>query len=397
MQEKLNLTILYVEDETDIRESLAEWLGRRASGLLVATNGQEGLQLYQQHFPDIVITDIKMPVMNGLEMAREIRKISPKAQVVVISAHSDTEFFMDSIEIGIDQYVLKPIDTNKLAKALERCAEYIKLEKENKNYQTYLEQLVDKKTLENLELQKNAIIGDMISGFIHNLRSPLTVLAVQTDMLERKEKKLAEQSNEFDEFYQLNVKNRLRDMSCAIEKIDMMLENLSLKKRNDALIKKSEIDINNFIMQEIDFLMANTKFKHDVEKKLDLQPDLPTISIVPSDLSQVFYNLVNNSMDAMWRQSDKELTFITRYDGNYLQLIIEDNGPGIPAEHLPKLFDPFFTTKKRKDEISEPDEPSGTGLGLHSVRQLLQANDGEIFYESEAGKGTRAIVRFRKV
>ncbi len=89
--------------------------------LLVAENGRVGLELYKKHSPAIVITDVAMPVMDGIEMATEIKAVDPKAVIIVISAYSNTEYLLDSIEIGVCHYVLKPIDFNKFFATIDKC------------------------------------------------------------------------------------------------------------------------------------------------------------------------------------------------------------------------------------------------------------------------------------
>ncbi|MDY6915661.1 MAG: PAS domain S-box protein [Candidatus Cloacimonadota bacterium] len=123
MVEKVKIEILYVEDEEMIRSSINEMLRRRVETYYVAQNGQEGLELYQKHQPDLVITDIKMPVMNGLEMIREINKIDSEANVVITSAHSEANFFMSAIELGVSNFLLKPIDKRKLFRIIQKFAD----------------------------------------------------------------------------------------------------------------------------------------------------------------------------------------------------------------------------------------------------------------------------------
>jgi YesN/AraC family two-component response regulator len=120
-QGKLDFEVLYAEDEAVARETLRATLGRRIRSVLTAENGQEGMELYLRHRPPLVITDIRMPVMDGLAMARGIKAADPEAQILVTTAHGDTDYLLEAIEIGVDQYVLKPIDHGKLFAAIDRC------------------------------------------------------------------------------------------------------------------------------------------------------------------------------------------------------------------------------------------------------------------------------------
>lgn len=130
MEELKNLRVLYVEDDVDILESLKRPLSRRVGELFTASNGEEGLEAFKTHQPDLVITDIRMPVMDGLKMSREIRELDLRVPIVITSAFDDTEYFVEAIDIGVSQYVLKPIDINKLLDALAHSVRTVLLEKE---------------------------------------------------------------------------------------------------------------------------------------------------------------------------------------------------------------------------------------------------------------------------
>jgi diguanylate cyclase (GGDEF)-like protein/PAS domain S-box-containing protein len=119
------LTLLYVEDDDDIREELARYLRRRAGNLWTAVNGQEGLELFRQHRPDVVVTDIMMPVMDGLRMAVEIKAIDYDTPVVVTTAFNDYDLLLKAIDAGIDKYVLKPIDVESLLEAIYKAAQIV--------------------------------------------------------------------------------------------------------------------------------------------------------------------------------------------------------------------------------------------------------------------------------
>ena len=139
---KLEVAVLYVEDEELTRAAVSAPLGRRVKTLLQAKNGKEGLELFRLHRPGIVITDIRMPAMDGLTMAREIKALDEKTQIIVTTAHNDTRYFLDAIDIGIDRYVLKPIDHEKLFSGLEKCMATINREQERQRHQQERDNLI---------------------------------------------------------------------------------------------------------------------------------------------------------------------------------------------------------------------------------------------------------------
>ncbi len=113
-----SLVVLYVEDEEEVREALARYLRRRFAKVDTAENGEEGLEKFKQNHYDIVITDVRMPIMDGLEMAKKIKEITEDMPVIVVTAFNETDYFLRAIEIGIDRYVKKPVDTDALFEAI---------------------------------------------------------------------------------------------------------------------------------------------------------------------------------------------------------------------------------------------------------------------------------------
>ena len=111
---KENIVLLYVEDESEIRTNTVRLLEHLCDELIVASDGKEGLSLYKKHKPHIVISDIEMPIMNGVDMCRAIKKIDSNQHIIFTTAHSDSIYFMAAIEMQIDSYILKPIEYNLL-------------------------------------------------------------------------------------------------------------------------------------------------------------------------------------------------------------------------------------------------------------------------------------------
>lgn len=124
-QGRFDISMLYVEDEPAAREEILVFLQRRVREVFTAANGGEGLDLYREKRPEVVVTDIRMPVLDGLEMAKAIRAIDRDAKIVVTSAHGDTPYLMKAIDIGVDAYVIKPVEVGKLLAAIRKCAEVV--------------------------------------------------------------------------------------------------------------------------------------------------------------------------------------------------------------------------------------------------------------------------------
>jgi len=114
-----NYTILYVEDDEDVRKIAVEYLSRLCKKVYEAENGKEALSVWRDEGPDIIITDISMPKMNGIDMARYIRAEDQKTPIIVATAYTDQEYLLKAVELQLVKYIVKPITKDKLMGALE--------------------------------------------------------------------------------------------------------------------------------------------------------------------------------------------------------------------------------------------------------------------------------------
>jgi YesN/AraC family two-component response regulator len=158
-QQQYDISVLYAEDEAITREEISLFLKRRVRDVVVARDGKEGLELFRRLKPDLVITDIRMPVMDGLRMARTIRGENKAALIIVTTAHSDASYMLDAIDVGVDQYVVKPVSIERLAGAVGKCAEIIGYRKAHKQYLSDREKLIK-------DLQDALAKVKLLSGFL---------------------------------------------------------------------------------------------------------------------------------------------------------------------------------------------------------------------------------------
>lgn len=124
-----DLSLLYVEDDEEIRDQLAQFLRRRVGTLYTANNGREGLAAFRAHQPDIVVSDIRMPVMDGLDMADAIKQEHPGTPVIMTTAFNEADYFLKAIDIGVDKYVMKPVKIDMLVEAIHRSAHLLQAER----------------------------------------------------------------------------------------------------------------------------------------------------------------------------------------------------------------------------------------------------------------------------
>ncbi len=152
-----DLIVLYAEDQPEARINIENILKKFFKEVIIAENGEEGLANFKKHQIDVVITDIRMPKMDGLEMIAEIKKIDIDIPIIITTAFSEVEYFMKSIELGIDKYIIKPIDKNVTLNALYSVAKHINDSKKVKEYEEkMLQEKINKFTASTLEGITNA-------------------------------------------------------------------------------------------------------------------------------------------------------------------------------------------------------------------------------------------------
>ncbi|MFA9372791.1 MAG: response regulator transcription factor [Poseidonibacter sp.] len=116
-----NLTILYAEDEEGIRENIADSLGYYVKEVYQASNGAEAFDIYEEKKPDIILSDIHMPILNGIDFVKKVRLTNRTIPIVMITAHTDKEYLLEAVELHMEKYIVKPIELEELLDVLEKC------------------------------------------------------------------------------------------------------------------------------------------------------------------------------------------------------------------------------------------------------------------------------------
>ena len=137
------LSLLYVEDDDNTREELEYFLKNKVKELYVAKNGQEGFEFFEKYKPDLIITDIQMPVMTGTKMIKFIKEINKSIPIVIITAFNDTDYLFEAIKLNVTNYLTKPLNLFALSEVLANIAKNINLENENKEIYNSLKQYKD--------------------------------------------------------------------------------------------------------------------------------------------------------------------------------------------------------------------------------------------------------------
>jgi len=387
--------ILIVDDNQTNLDVLFELLKNHGFKVLVAQDGESAIEQIEYIHPDLILLDIMMPGIDGFETCRRLKADPPTQDIPIIfmSALSDTVDKVKGFQTGAVDYITKPfqheevlsrIDTHLTIRSLQKKLEEknIELAQLNQN----LERLVEQKSKQLIDQEKTAIIGRLTQGMVHNLKSPLQVMQTSVDLIETKATKI----NDYSFF------SYTKYILQAITKVNQIMDTLMVKSSKEQKQDLQPVNINELIQREIQLLEGNMYFKNKIKKKYFYDEKIADIPLIYAYISQVFYNLINNAMDAMWEKKSRELTIVTRQDESTIYMDIADTGCGIAPEDLSKIFDPFYTSKPAKGEEKKEGEPTGTGLGLYTCIELLKPFNGQIAISSNLGKGSVFTVVFPK-
>ncbi|MEG4441169.1 response regulator [Microcoleus sp. AT9_B5] len=379
--------IQIVDDNQTNLDVLFELLRNYGFKVLVALDGESAIEQIEYIHPDLILLDIMMPGIDGFETCQRL-KADPSTQdipIIFMSALSDTPDKVKGFQTGAVDYITKPfqheevlsrIQTHLTIRSLQKKLEEKNLELAHLNQN--LERLVEQKTKQLINQEKTAIIGRLTQGMVHNLKSPLQVIQTSVDLIETKAAQIQEDS----------LFNYTKYIFQAVTKINQIMDTLMMKSRNEQKQDLHPVNINDLVQREIQLLEGNLYFKNKIRKKCFYDEQITSIPLIYSYISQVFYNLINNAMDAMWEKKSRELTIVTRQDESNIYMDIADTGCGISPEDLSKIFDPFYTSKPPKGEEKAEGEPTGTGLGLYTCIELLKPFHGEIAISSNVGQGS---------
>jgi signal transduction histidine kinase len=362
--------ILVVDDEKAIRDFLYQAL-TRLGGFVVelAEDGEEALKKIEQEDFDLVLTDMKMPKMDGLQLISEIAKFKPETLMVLLSGHGTIESALEAMKRGASDYLSKPINLDemlmRLRKVLEERQRFISL----KDYAAELERA-------NQELKK---IDEMKSEFVsvasHELRTPLAAIknAVQL-MLQGRTGEINENQAKFLSMAERNI-NRLTGI------LNSLLD-LSRIESGNIRLKFEELDLRG----PIEFILSSLKPQADarsIQFKMDIPEELPLVYGDRDKLEQILTNLVGNAIKFTPEGGEISVSAKPFEEEGMVAISVRDSGLGIPADQLDKIFEKFHQV-----EDSLRRSITGTGLGLAITKGLVEAQQGKIWVESEVGKGS---------
>ena len=371
--------ILLADDEEGIRKVLGISLIDSGYEVLMAKNGEEALAVFAREHPPIVLTDIKMPGMNGIEVLKKIKAMSPETEVIMITGHGDLDLAIESLQFEAVDFVTKPINGEALEIALKRAHERISMRTTLRQYTENLEKLVAEKTRQLLDAERLAAVGQTVAGLSHAIKNITGGLKGGMFVLEKG--------------MTLDNKTYLAQGWEMIKGNVGKINNLALDLLNYARDREPAYELAdpNEPVRQIVQLMQPRAEQCGIRLGMELATDLPHAWFDPEGMHCCLLNLVTNALDAC---SDSEsgnqpatVVIRARKDPDWAVCYeVEDNGCGMDEATREKVFKTFFSTKGTK----------GTGLGLMITGKIVAEHRGEIQVHAEPGRGARFRIRLPK-
>ena len=344
--------ILIVDDNIDTVELLTKRFRAEGYEIAAAHDGEEALRKVREYVPDLVVLDIMMPKIDGLEVCRQLKddEITKHIPILMLTAKSEVSEKVKGLDTGADGYLTKPFDYKELAARVRSL-------------------LAQKDASVKLaQKEKLAALDHIVDEVSHEVRNPL----VSIGGLTRRILKNISDDDPNRKYLDVILKN-----VAALEK--MVAQLVTLKS---AIVSCTETaDIN-----EIVNLALSRKAQQISEKMVVLTTRFienpPLISVDHENLTTAIANIIENSIEAMANSPLKKLSVITGVDRDYFEIEINDSGRGISRDAMKNIYDPFFTSKTY-----------GPGLGLTFSLKTIQSHGGTISVQSEVGKGTCFTIR----
>jgi signal transduction histidine kinase len=368
--------ILLVDDEEGIRKVLTISLEDGGYQVLTAANGEEALAAFRSQKPEIVLTDIKMPGMDGIELLQKIKEESPETEIIMITGHGDLELAIRSLQCEAADFITKPINDEALEVALKRAHEKIWLKTKVREYTEDLERLVSEKTRQLVEAERLAAIGQTVATLAHAIKNIIGGLKGGMYVLEK--------GMELD-----NGLYRSQGWEMLKGNVDK-IKNLALDLLSYAKEREPDYQLcdPNEPLRDVYDLMQTRARECGVELKLEACENLDKVPFDPEGIHCCLLNLVSNALDACSEMEcvNRPRQVVLRSgkaQGWGVEYQVQDNGCGLDEETRSKVFRAFFSTKGTR----------GTGLGLMITKKILNEHRGSIEMESERGIGTKFTVR----
>jgi signal transduction histidine kinase len=367
--DELQFRILLDDDNADMRDYVSRLLCDRYEVVAVA-DGQAAWDAMQERVPDLVLSDVMMPVLDGFELLRRIRA-NPRTQeipVVLLSARAGEEARIEGLEAAADDYLVKPFSARELLATVDAHRKTVDIRRRSRQAELRL--------IEQLREQDQRK-DEFLATLAHELRNPLAPIRNGLELIRR--------ANNDPAVLEKTTPIMQRQIQQMVRLVDDLLD-VARISRNKLHLRKEQVDLESVVRNAVE-----TSRPVLAAAQNDLHVDLPSEPVLleadPVRLAQVFSNLLNNA--AKYSGPGGRISLIATQSGDELTIRVSDTGIGIEPAKLSQIFGMFVQL-----DASEQQVQSGLGVGLTLVQRLIEMHGGSIEARSEGqGKGSEFIVR----
>lgn len=355
--ERTTKSILVVDDEAVIRDLCARAL--KGYRVLQATDGEEALRLFGKGGIDVILTDVMMPKLNGIDLLRRLKEIEPTLVVIVMTGYAEKEIILNALKADADDFITKPLNLLQLKTAVDKALDKKALK----------EEIANLKSMDRLK-------SNFLSLISHKFRTPLTTISLFLQNLA---------SGVYDPQDPESRRNLdlIYGQSCYLESLVTELLAFSRFMDADERIHLEPCRLDG-ILSHLARSSKEAANKPAVETVFDLDP-LPPLPLDREKITFALGQVINNAFK--FSHDAGTVTVSLKTEGDGCRIVVQDNGIGIPREELPKIFEKFYQV--------DPDgagQIRGFGLGLFYAREFVKLHGGQIAVDSEPGQWTRVVI-----
>lgn len=372
--------ILIVDDDPALLQALPQALALRLSAIEVDTSDSalDALKLIEERDYDAIVSDIKMPGMDGLALLDKIQKLRPETPTLLITGHGEHDLAVQALRGGAYDFIQKPIDRDYMVAALSRAIQTHRLRCEVAEHQRALElhalsleRIVQNRTHELTEA--NAAKDRFLSMVSHELKTPLTSLKGRAQLLRRQVHR--------PDFQEL-ASTGLEDMERSINRLHLLVDDLldaSLVETNMFVIHRRRCDLVELCRKLLDDYTSGDgstlRFEAPGEP-IEVEVDVDRIS-------QVILNLLSNARK--YSPKGYPITVTLQRAGFEAIISVRDIGVGIPPDEIEHIFDQYYRVPRA---AAQSGSRGGLGLGLYISRKLVERHAGRIEVQSAPDEGS---------
>ncbi|MFO1489045.1 MAG: hybrid sensor histidine kinase/response regulator [Verrucomicrobiota bacterium] len=393
-------TLLIVDDEDGPRQSLRV-IFKDEYNILMATNGPEAIEIAKQNKIHLALLDIRMTGMSGIEVLERLKYVDPDIEAIMMTAFETTETMRQALRLRACDYINKPFDLAALRSTVAAAMQRHTLESEIHNNAEQLEHLLVELQHQKMQEQMATTRGEIYASIIHDINGPLTVISGFVQLMSQRIGNATRLEMEELEFVKERLKIITRQTTNCIE---ISRRYLSLLRRQNE--EPPRIGVNQLLSDLTHLVNVHPSLGENLFTVAPLAEDAG-VRINGTDLIQILLNLTVNAfqcsganhrvhiearvlreplnLPAFRDTSDSRMLNLENFSNTapLVQFSVQDNGPGIPSDILPKIFQPYFTTKNACQ---------GTGLGLNIVQRLVKEGKGALHVRTQSGVGTTFTV-----